>query len=140
MESMKLAIMNPSLGLKLLLIRHGKCSACKDKPRIKHCGVCFNTRLEPEVLEAITALDLAEKFKENEKRRFADICDDISEDDYTNPPEGSYFHHVIQKKEKLEKLYSQFVESGAGADREKEVFRMLVGELLGRERRELPGS
>jgi len=38
---------------------------------------------------------------------------------------------VIQKKEKLEKLYSQFVESGADTDREKEVFRMLVGELLG---------
>ena len=62
--------MNPSLGLKLLLIRHGKCSACKDRPSIKHCGVCFNTRLEPEVLEAITALDLADKFKKNEKRLF----------------------------------------------------------------------
>ncbi len=123
----ELLAMNPSLGLKLLLIRHGKCSACKDKPRIKHCGVCFNTRLEPEVLEAITALDLAEKFKESEKRLF----ENVSDDDYANPPEGSYFHHVIQKKEKLEKLYSQFVESGADTDREKEVFRMLVGELLG---------
>ncbi len=48
-----------------------------------------------------------------------------------NPPEGSYFHYVIQKKEKLEKLYSQFIASGAGTDREKEVFKMLVGELLG---------
>ncbi len=67
----------------------------------------------------------------NDKRRFANICRDISDDDYTNPPEGSYFHHVIQKKEKLEKLYSQFVASGAGTDREKEVFKMLVGELLG---------
>src|SRR5712692_267290 len=85
-----LAIMNPSLGLKLLLIRHGKCSACKDKPRIRHCGVCFNTRLEPEVLEAITALDLADKFKENEKRLF----ENVSEDDYVNPPEGSYFNNV----------------------------------------------
>ncbi len=118
--------MNLSLGLKLLLIRHGKCSACKDKPQAKHCGVCFNTRLEPEVLEAITALDLANKFKENEKLLF----ENVSEDDYTNPPEGSYFHYVIQKKEKLEKLYSQFIASGADVNREKEVFRMLVGELL----------
>ena len=83
------------------------------------------------MLEAITILDLADKFKENKKRHFANIYRDISDDDYTNPPEGSYFHHVIQKKEKLEKLYSQFVASGAGTDREKEVFRMLVGELLG---------
>jgi len=125
--------MNPSLALKLLLIRHGKCSACKDKPQVKHCGVCFNTRLEPEVLEAITILDLADKFNENKKRRLTNICRDISDDDYTNPPEGSYFHHVIQKKEKLEKLYSQFVASGASTDQEKEVFKMLVGELLGRD-------
>ncbi len=53
------------------------------------------------------------------------------EDDYMNPPEGSYFHYVIQKKEKLEKLYSQFIVSGAGTDREKEFFKMLAGELLG---------
>src|SRR5437016_3300538 len=59
------------------------------------------------------------------------LLENISEDDYANPPEGSYFHHVIQKKERLEKLYSQFIESGADSNREKEVFRMLVGELLG---------
>jgi|SRR5579859_612246 len=121
--------MNLSLGLKLLLIKHGKCSARKDNPHVKHCGVCFNTRLEPEVLEAITVLDLADKFKE--KRRFTNVSRDISEDDYINPPEGSYFYHVIQKKEKLEGLYFQFIANGAGTDREKEVFRMLVGELLG---------
>jgi len=114
--------MNLTLGLKLLLIRHGKCSACKERPRVKHCGVCFNTRLEPEVLEAITALDLAEKFKEHQKR----IFETLSEDNYFDPPEGSYFHHVIQKKEKLERLYSEFVESGGGREREKEVFRMLM--------------
>jgi hypothetical protein len=77
--------MNPSLGLKLLLIRHGKCSACKDIPKDKakpkHCPVCFNTRLEPGVLEAITALDLGAKFKENEKLSF----ENISDDDYPNP-------------------------------------------------------
>jgi hypothetical protein len=114
--------MNKLLGLKLLLMRHGKCSACKERPRVKHCGVCFNTRLEPEVLEAITALDLAEKFKEHQKR----IFETLSEDDYFDPPEGSYFHHVIQRKENLERLYFEFVESGAGREREKEVFRMLM--------------
>jgi hypothetical protein len=114
--------MNLTLGLKLLLIRHGKCSACKGRPRVKHCGVCFNTRLEPEVLEAITALDLAEKFREHQKR----IFETLSEDNYFDPPEGSYFHHVIQKKEKLERLYLEFVESGAGREREKEVFRRLM--------------
>ncbi len=119
--------MNPSFSLKLLLIKHGKCSACKNKPHVKHCGICFNTRLGPEVLEAITLLDLAEKFKENEKRLF----ENVSEDDYANPPEGSYFYYVIQKKEKLEKLYSEFVESGADREREKEVFKLLVEELLG---------
>jgi hypothetical protein len=119
--------MNKLLGLKLLLMRHGKCAACKDRPRVKHCGVCFNTRLEPEVLEAITTLDLAEKFKEHQKR----IFETLSEDNYFDPPEGSYFYHVIQKKEKLERLYSEFVESGASRDLEKEVFRRLLGELLG---------
>ena len=116
--------MNLSLGLKLLLIRHGKCSACKDRPRVNHCGVCFNTRLEPDVLEAITALDLAEKFKEHQQR----IFETLSEDNYFDPPEGSYFHHVIQKKAKLERIYSEFVESGAGREREKEVFKMLMRE------------
>lgn len=116
--------MSRLLSLKLLLIRHGKCSACKDRPRVKHCGVCFNTRLEPEVLEAITALDLAEKFKEHQKR----IFETLSEDNYFDPPEGSYFHHVIQKKEKLERLYSEFVESGALREREKELFSMLIKE------------
>ncbi len=43
--------MNRLLGLKLLLIRHGKCSACKDSLQVKHCEVYFNTRLEPEVCE-----------------------------------------------------------------------------------------
>ena len=114
--------MNLTLRLKLLLIRHGKCSACKERPRVKHCGVCFNTRLEPEVLEAITALDLAEKFKEHQKR----IFETLSEDNYFDPPEGSYFHHVIQTKERLERLYSEFVESGAGTEREHEIFRRLM--------------
>jgi hypothetical protein len=118
--------MNLSLGLKLLLIRHGKCSACKDRPRVKHCGMCFNTRLEPEVLEAITALDLAEKFKEHQKR----IFETLSEDNYFDPPEGSYFHHVIQKKERLDRLYLEFVESGGGRRRESEIFAKLMLELL----------
>src|SRR5260370_37455701 len=105
--------MNHSLCLKLLLIRHGKCPACcsKDRPQAKHCEVCFNTRLEPEILEAITALDLADKFKESEKRRLANSSRDISEDDYMNPPQGTYFHYLIPNKEKLEKVYVQFVAS-----------------------------
>src|SRR5713226_677860 len=118
--------MNLVLSLKLLLIKHGKCSACKDKPHHRRCGVCLDTRLEPEVLEAITALDLAEKFKENEGRLF----EDLSQDDYTSPPEGSYFHHVIEKKQRLEELYSEFVSTGADAGQEKEIFTKLVGGLL----------
>ena len=118
--------MNSLLGLKLLLIKHGKCVACKDRPEVNYCGVCFNTRLEPEVLEAITALDLAHKFKENHQRLF----ENVSEDDYVNPPEGSYFNHVIRKQEKLEALYLQFINTGANRDQEKEIFTRLVAELL----------
>jgi len=121
--------------MKLFLIRHGKCSACKDGPHRRHCGVCFNTRLEPEVLEAITALDLAEKFQEGGKRLF----EDISQDDYAKPPEGSYFHHVIEKRQRLEELYSEFINSGADLEQEREVFRKLVGELRNQNQlRELP--
>lgn len=119
--------MNLVLSLKLLLIKHGKCSACKDRSPLRRCGVCFNTRLEPEVLEAITALDLAEKFKENEGRLF----EDLSQDDYTSPPEGSYFHHVIEKKQRLEELYSEFVSTGADENEEKEIVGKLIGELAG---------
>ncbi len=119
--------MNLVLSLKLLLIKHGKCSACKDKPHHRRCGVCLDTRLEPEVLEAITALDLAEKFKENEGRLF----EDLSQDDYTSPPEGSYFHHVIEKKQRLEELYSEFVSTGADENEEKEIVGKLIGELAG---------
>lgn len=123
-----LLCMNVSLALKLFLIKHGKCSACKDKPHIKQCGACFNTRLAPEVLEAITALDLAERFKENERRMFADKF----EDDCTQPPKGSYFHHVIERKQRLEKLYSEgFMGAGANKDMEKELFEKLIGELAG---------
>jgi len=102
--------MNCLLALKLLLIKHGKCPACKEKPQAKQCVVCFNTRLAPEVREAITALDLAERFKQNERRMFGNMF----EDDCTQPPEGSYFYHVIERKRRLEKLYSELM--GAGAD------------------------
>ncbi len=118
--------MNHLLSLKLLLIKHGKCSTCKDKPSIRHCGECFNTRLEPEVLEAITVLDLADRFKESEKRMF----EERFQDDYTSPPEGSYFHHVIERKQRLEQLYSEFMSTGADAGQEKEIFTKLVGGLL----------
>ena len=127
--------MNVLLSMKLFLIKHGKCSACKGTPHHRRCGVCFNTRLEPEVLDAITALDLAEKFKENEGWLF----ENLSQDDYTRPPEGSYFHHVIEKRQRLEELYSEFINSGAGLEQEGEVFRKLVGELRnGNQVRELP--
>jgi hypothetical protein len=117
--------LNHLLSLKLLLIKHGKCSACKDKP-VQHCGARFNTRLEPEVLEAVTALDLAERFAGSEKRSL----EAVSQDDYTSPPEGSYFHHVIEKKKKLEESYSEFMKTGADADQEKDIFNKLVKELL----------
>jgi len=58
--------MHRLLSLKPLLITRGKCLACKDKP-VQNCGICFNTRLQPEVLEAVTALDLAERLEGDEK-------------------------------------------------------------------------
>src|SRR3989442_626596 len=80
-------------------------------------------------------LDLAEKFKENEGWLF----ENLSQDDYTRPPEGSYFHHVIEKRQRLEELYSEFINSGAGLEQEGEVFRKLVGELRNQNQlRELP--
>lgn len=113
------------LKLKFLLLKYGKCSACEDQGHRKPCPICFDTRLEPEVLEAITALDLAEKFQEGSKRFF----EDISDDNYERPPEGSYFHHVIQTKQKLEKLYLRCVSDGTNSRNEKEVVRRLLAEL-----------
>src|SRR5579859_5212054 len=104
-----------SLKLKLLLIKHGKCSACVDRPKAKYCGRCFNTRLEPGVLEALTVLDLGAKFKENGKRVFQEL----SEDDYVNPPEGSYFSHVLERKKKLERLYDELQHAPAGSEHER---------------------
>jgi hypothetical protein len=103
-----------SLKLKLLLINHGKCSACTDKPKVKYCGRCFNTRLEPGVLEALTVLDLGTKLKESQKL----IFENVSEDDYSNPPEGSYFSHVLERKKKLEGLYDELRHAPAGSERE----------------------
>jgi len=117
--------MDHLLSLKLLLITHGKCSACAGES-VQHCGVCFNTRLQPEVLEALTALDLAERLEGVEKRFLAGL----SEDNYRSPPEGSYFHHVIEKKRKLEELYSELVCIGAGANQETDIFNKLVEQCL----------
>jgi hypothetical protein len=113
------------LKLKFLLLKHGKCSACEDQGQGKHCQICFDTRLEPEVLEALTALDLAEKFREGSKRFF----EGISDDNYERPPVGSYFHHVIQTKERLEKLYLRCVSDGTDLRNEKEIVRRLLAEL-----------
>ncbi len=44
----------------------------------------------------------------------------------------------MKAKKNSKKLYSQFVESGTDSNREKEVFKMLVGELLGQD--QLRGS
>jgi hypothetical protein len=103
-----------SLKLKLLLMKHGKCTACAAKPGVKYCGRCFNTRLEPGVLEALTVLDLGAKFKENGKLVFQEL----SEDDYVNPPEGSYFSHVLERKKKLESLYDELQHAPAGSEHE----------------------
>jgi hypothetical protein len=122
------------LKLKVLLLKHGKCSACEDQGQRKHCQTCFDTRLEPEVLEAITALDLAEKFQESSKRSF----EDISDDNYERPPEGNYFHHVIQTKEKLEKLYLSYVNDGTALRDEKEIVRRLLTELAYKDKEDHP--
>ncbi len=116
-----------SLKLKLLLIKHGRCSACAEKPPAKHCGRCFNTRLEPGVLEAITALDLGAKFMENQNVRF----ETVSEDDYSNPPQGSYFFHVIERKKQLESLYDELLQAPAGTVQETEAIHKLIQQVLG---------
>jgi hypothetical protein len=86
------------------------------------------------VLEAITALDLADKFKESSKR----IFEDISDDNYERPHEGSYFHYVIQTKEKLERLYLHFVNDGRGSRDEKEIVRKLLAELSYNDKKDHP--
>ena len=116
-----------SLKLKLLLIKHGKCSACAERPPAKHCGRCFNTRLEPGVLEAITALDLGTKFMENQKLAF----ENLSDDDYSNPPEGSYFSHVLERKKKLESLYNELLHTPAGTTQEVQAMQRLIQQVLG---------
>ncbi|HTD23944.1 MAG TPA: hypothetical protein VK738_14900 [Terriglobales bacterium] len=115
------------MKLKLLLIQHGKCSACASKRAAKHCERCFNTRLEPGVLEAITALDLGTKLEENKKLVF----ENISEDDRENPPQGSYFSHVIERKNKLEGLYKELLRTSAGTPQETEVIQRLIQQVIG---------
>ncbi len=116
-----------SLKLKLLLIKHGKCSACAERPPAKHCGRCFNTRLEPGVLEAITALDLGAKFMENQNLAF----ENLSDDDYSNPPQGSYFSHVLERKKKLESLYHELLHAPAGTTQEVQAMQRLIRAAIG---------
>ena len=85
-------------------------------------------------MEAITALDQADKFKESTKR----IFEDISDDNYERPPEGSYFHYVIQTKEKLERLYLCFVNDGRGLRDGKEIVRKLLAELSYKDKEDNP--
>lgn len=117
--------MNSLFKLKLFLIRQGKCTACLDKPKLKYCGRCLNTRLEPEVLEAITVVDLAAKFDENASQVF----ENISNDDYVTPPQDSYFSRIKEKKRKLERLYTQ-LEAAPGTHDQKKVFDHLIREAL----------
>jgi hypothetical protein len=89
------------------------------------CPVCFNTRLDPGVLEALTALDLGAKFKENEKLTF----ENVSEDDYANPPEASYFSHVLERKKKLESLYDDLLHT-VGTAQETEAVQRLINAAI----------
>ena len=43
---------------------------------------------------------------------------ELSEDDYVNPPEGSYFSHVLERKKKLESLYDELQHAPAGSEHE----------------------
>jgi hypothetical protein len=113
---------NPLFRLKLLLIRYGKCTGCLGDRKVKYCGRCMNSRLEPDVVEAITVLDLASKFEENEAR----IFENVSEDDYVNPPTYSYFARVKAKKSRFEALYKQLNET----QNEQEIYRQLMSEVF----------
>ena len=79
------------------------------------------------MLEAITALDLGAKFMENQDMRF----ENVSEDDYCNPPRGSYFFHVIERKKQLESLYDELLQAPAGTLQEAEAIHNLIRQVLG---------
>ena len=113
---------NPIFRLKLLLIRYGKCTACLADRKVKYCGRCMNSRLEPDVVEAITVLDLASKFEDHANR----IFESVSEDDYINPPAHSYFARVKAKKSRFEALYKQLNET----QNEQEIYRQLMTEVF----------
>lgn len=137
-----------SLKLKLLLIKHGGCTACAARPRVKYCGRCFNTRLEPGVLEAITALDLGAKFETAGATRVSGggalscasqtrgqsglglAAEPWIKDDYCNPPAGSYFWYVLDRKRTLESLYDELLRAPAGTPREAEAMERLMKAAL----------
>ena len=79
------------------------------------------------MLEAITALDLGTKFMENQNARF----ENVSEDDYRNPPQGSYFSHVIERKKQLESLYDELLQAPAGTLQEAEAIHNLIRQVIG---------
>lgn len=116
---------NSLFKLKLFLIKHGKCTACTGRPKVQYCGRCFNTRLEPEVLEAITVLDLAAKFDENADQVF----ENVSSDDYVNPPQDSYFARIKEKRSRLESLY-QALQTGHLVETDREAFSNLIREVI----------
>jgi len=72
-------------------------------------------------------LDLGAKFMENQNVRF----ETVSEDDYSNPPQGSYFFHVIERKKQLESLYDELLQAPAGTVQETEAIHKLIQQVLG---------
>ncbi len=59
------------------------------------------------------------------------VFENISEDDRENPPQGSYFSHVIERKNKLEGLYKELLQAPAGTAQETEVIQRLIQAAVG---------
>ena len=76
---------------------------------------------------AAAGQNLAAKFKENENLVF----ENLSEYNYSNPPQGSYFSHVIERKKKLEDLYNELLQTPTGTSQETEAIQRLIRQVLG---------
>ena len=57
--------------------------------------------------------------------------ENLSDDDYSNPPQGSYFSHVLERKKKLESLYDELLHTPAGTTQEVQAMQRLIQAAIG---------
>src|SRR5260370_5069438 len=113
------------LKLKLLLMKHGTCSACGGTLTVKYCGHCFNTRLEPKVLEAMAAIDLAGFERSNDA-----LFETLSSDN-VDPSLGSSVAYVRAHKLGVERIWPELrdMQPVAAVSKEDVVESRVRGEL-----------